>query len=131
MKLRIPVSKWLHGTDDVDKLFDGTRLGSMLHRSQDDKMCCIGIYLEACGVPVTSLTDVGDPADTTLTTIPEQCKWLVTKIEDPEGVYSSEIVNSRDAEELIGENDHQAREQVIAAVFAKHNVEVEFIHDEC
>lgn len=129
MKLKIPVSKWLHGEEDVEKLFDGAKLGSMLHRPQDQKMCCIGIYLEACGISRSLLTDVGDPSDVR-TDLPKQCLWLINILEDPnnEG-YPHQTTNSKDTEDLIQENDNDAREEKIAEIFAKHDVEVEFIHD--
>ena len=103
---------WLQGRD--------SKIGSYLLRPVDEKMCCLGIYLEVLGVTrdrlwnKSFLTSVGGQ-------IPEEASWLL----DNGG-------NSLAALGLADVNDNTKRsksdrERMIANRFAKHGVKVEFI----
>lgn len=90
--------------------------GSLLHRPEDDKRCCLGHYLVACGVNLASLSGVATPAELTKEAIPDEAKWLVDR------GFSSEF-----ALDLMVENDSHARQEEIQKAFLEHGVEVEFV----
>lgn len=116
-KLVIPIDKWLHGKNDNSAVFDGAMPGSLLHRPQDGKLCCIGHYLSACGVALEALSEKETPGDLSMYVIPEEAKWLA----DRDGM------SSQPALDLMQENDTHARQDWIADKFLEHGVEVEFI----
>ena len=100
----------------------GSKVNSLLRI--DDKMCCLGIYLKACGVPNKDLLQVGDPEnlDLPLKMLP---KWLLEEV-DIEGYENSKLVS-----DLIDANDatsckEATREVKVAKLFAKTGIKVTF-----
>ncbi len=126
-KIIIDRKIWLHGKKQIDQTCDTPSKASALYRSLDKKMCCIGIYLNQCGIPkkilldksdAICILDVGYP-------LPKQAAWLV----DTQGHSSEEYHNnSIDSGRLMTINDASANENTIKKLFAKHDVEVEFIN---
>jgi hypothetical protein len=114
-KLTIDRRTWLRG--------EGKETSYLLRRA-DQKQCCVGFYLEACGVPRDIL--VGNEAAHSPEVgeiLPEEAKWLNTKY----------IYSTPDARCLYGANDsrdlsEEDREAIIKEIFLKHDVEVEFIN---
>jgi len=119
MKLVIDRKRWLRG--------EGSE-GSMLLRSIDDKMCCLGFYGIACGLTPERIRDAETPSD-----VPVQSfKKSIDSIWGNGDWLFKNYTSSADCEALMGANDDehssdQAREDRIKEVFAKHDVEVEFI----
>ena len=109
MKLIIDRRVWLRGESM-----------SALLRVSTQTRCCVGIYLSALGVPDEALA--GNPTAYEVNKfIPESAEWLL----------GERCENSDDANDLYGNNDYRSldpatREQMIAAIFARHGVEVEF-----
>lgn len=98
---------------------------SQLHRVKDGKMCCVGIYLHACGVPMDALSGIG-AADSVLAendenkTYVEEACWLIpSRPTDP----ASQLYATNDDDQLAGFE----REQIIEEIFAQHGVDVEFV----
>lgn len=118
-KLVIDRKVWLRG--------EGS-LVSELHRKSDGKMCCLGIYLESCGIPRESMTGRGGPFKMFIdshTEPPEEARWLL----DPHG-YTGQCT-SVIASELMTVNDERGddalRERRVKALFAQAGVDVEFV----
>ena len=111
MKLVIDRSTWLRGEGSDE---------SRLLRSLDGKMCCLGFYSLACGLTDDHICDEATPDEIGKVAWPEDAQWMWDQWD-----------LSDDCEELISTNDlgvllEQEREQIIATIFAKHGVEVEF-----
>lgn len=128
---------WLRG--------EGDSSGQLL-RPDDGKMCCIGIYLEACGVPKELLKgqDVAH-SGVVMPVLPEEAQWLVAGIHcamaqpDAQAAYAinDDALAWKDDD---GDNDNEDREptladawteakyreEKLAKIFAKHDVEVVF-----
>lgn len=122
-KLKIDRSIWLRG--------EGDRRSKLL-RSSDQKMCCIGIYLEACGVDREILSDIGDASSMFVKRVlPEEARWLVSTDISPsaESFYRINdcILNSDYPDEYAEISSEEDREQKIKEMFLKHDVEVEFL----
>lgn len=101
---------------------------SYLLRPADGKMCCVGIYLAACGVPREELSSrqsacaLGVIAGTH--ELPEEARWLLAH-----GVSG---MPSQDATQLYADNDGEwetpvEREERIRGAFARHGIVVEFV----
>jgi hypothetical protein len=116
-RLVIDRSRWFCGR--------GPELSRLL-RPTDKLMCCIGIYLESCGVPPEILSGQCYPTATSVAAhVPEHARWLL----DPEPL---DEVGQSDRTALAVTNDTKGlfrveREQRIAEIFAKHDVEVVFV----
>lgn len=126
-KIIIDRKIWLHGKEQIDNTGNNRQKASMLHRPLDKKMCCIGIYLNQCGV--TKKVLLGEYDATSLIDddikLPEEAEWLVTLGEySPGNSFSN---SSTDARRLMAINDSTANERTIKKIFAKHDVEIEFI----
>lgn len=105
-KLVIDRSRWLRGEGGGE---------SALLRQADKKMCCLGFFGLACGVPSESMLDKGEPAAVEMDAKSLWPPWLEGSVH--------RLIETNDAENLTdGE-----REMGIAAEFAAHGVEVEFI----
>ena len=110
MKLTINRKRWLRG--------DGS---SMLLRSADKKMCCLGFYCRAVGFKPREIRDLGTP------------RWLVKKWDARlKGLVSKRVANTAVCTELMRENDaieveEPFREKRIAALFKRIGVEVRFV----
>ena len=97
----------------------GTPADSALLNGAGD-MCCLGFFGCAIGVSLDDMADKATPGDIADKGWPE---WLLGSLAG----------NSSDGEYLMRVNDSTRvsgdaeRERVIADVFAKHGVEVEFV----
>lgn len=103
-------SVWLRGDDD----------DSMLLRPSDERQCCLGIYLEACGVPRAMLRGVMAP-HVLLHVHKAYDVRLPDWMTESNGTYC----------DLMEDNDNEAlnetvREAVIRAGFAKLGITVTF-----
>ncbi|MEK6883939.1 MAG: hypothetical protein AABY22_30190, partial [Nanoarchaeota archaeon] len=101
MKLTIDRKIWLRGQ----------RESALLVKS--GKMCCVGIYLNACGVSSDDLYNILDPS---YLEIPKKAKWLTC----------SSGSNSKSSIDLMNINDKigtklKKRETEIKKIFKKHN----------
>jgi hypothetical protein len=114
MKLIIDRKIWLRGEGAMK---------SKLLRSTDDKMCCIGIYCEALGVPKNELLDHSGSqvldGEAIGVKLPD---WIQPPAGDSEGdLFSAYEINDDN-----GTRDYE-REKDLTEIFARHDVEVEFI----
>lgn len=122
-KLTIDRTKWLRGKPKE----------AVLYRPADGQMCCVGIYLSACGLTPNQLGHCGivselDVNSKPLLDILPKAAWWLVKETAPE-----QYRDSRTADELYGENDaaevsEEHRESKIAELFADVGIEVEFIN---
>ena len=93
------------------------------------KMCCLGVYLHACGVPKKSMTLLATPRDLPLRDIdiPRTAQWLLSK---QLTTHSNGPANSRTTNALVRANDghmnERAREAAVRRLFAKHGIKVTF-----
>lgn len=115
-KLVIDRKMWLNGNNSE---FGSLRVSEIEKNRR--KMCCLGFYLKDQGVPTSKLTGCSMPGE--LETVPEQCKWLLTK----DGFDSKDCCN------LTTANDDKNlslkdRETKVKDLFAKHNVQVKFVN---
>ena len=102
----------------------GGGLGNgMLRDPNTGKMCCLGIYLKACGVPVKDLENKSMPSNLAGYKLPE---WLVLE-HDPqteeEGV-ASKLADAND--KAAGDIDMKTRKKIIRQGFADNGVKVTF-----
>jgi len=109
--LVIDRSLWLRG--------EGSQHSRLL-RKRDDKMCCLGFYLESCGTERKAMVEKSAPWQLGVNLAPE-ARWLRGTTGD----------NSRDASNLIDTNDDtempaDLREERIVHLFAKQGISVEF-----
>ena len=126
-KIIIDRKIWLHGKKQVDHTGNVSEKSSMLHRPLDGKMCCIGIYLNQCGISKKDLLERSDATSLVEVDIklPKQAEWLITTVRYPSGsIYNN---NTKDAGHLMTVNDGTANEKTIKRVFAKHDVEIKFV----
>ena len=96
-----------------------------LRDPETKKMCCLGIFGEACGVDLTKMDNLGMPNEVEAVAQKSFPKWLF-----------EDRAPSKDAALLAGANDHYfshadagAREidkRIIRKTFAKHGVRVTF-----
>lgn len=109
-----------------------------LKHHEDGKMCCLGFYLQACGVPVEALRGHPDPKavlEADNIEFPQEAQWLVF-LDHPEldehemeGQQCMSVWwdNSGTCQELMTANDDEAisdeeREAAVQRLFAKHAV---------
>jgi hypothetical protein len=116
MRFQIPREKWLRGEGSGE---------SFLLRGSDEKMCCVGIYIEQLGIPREELLDKMTPCSFSCE-IPKEARWLV----QPDG--KGGIENTSLALDLYIINDsrditEEQREAKVKALFAENGVEVEFV----
>jgi len=104
-KLTIHKREWLRGESGHN---------SYLRRSSDGKMCCLGIYLRACGVEVDDLTDVRSPARVA-GGLPGTTWWL-------NRLVSNELMSIND-ESTISETE---REIELTKRFGENGIQVVF-----
>ncbi len=114
-KLVIDRKIWLRGREAFKN--------SQLLRN-DNKRCCVGIYLGQCGVKDKFLKGqdyaIGVPASK----LPDEAKWLID---------FSDYLNSDDAHRLYQINDQpemseKMREYLVKRKFKKYGIAVEFIN---
>lgn len=135
-RFTIDRSKWLAGHEDLlnDRFGEGTV--SCLCDDRGNK-CCLGFYLNACGIKESKLTPYADAADycTNEKTRPAaEWGWL---LENPISPLRGLLRNSEHANKLINANDdfHEPykgrpdseREAEVKALFAEQGIKVEFI----
>lgn len=86
-------------------------------------MCCLGIYLRACGVSAEDILGACDPNDMDNSAVPDEAQWLFK-----EGNIDGA---SEDTCGLVLCNDKSTRqtadEKLITAIFAKHDVDFQFV----
>jgi hypothetical protein len=120
-KFTIDRNIWLRGeSDDSSELF----------RATDKRMCCVGIYLKECGVPLDHLLGRGVPLKEFT---PEEALWLFPAVASSTGHLHPD--QSKLAGNLYVENDVVAchlddesdREKAIKRYFAEAGVEVDFV----
>lgn len=99
----IPRSKWLRGQGNLE---------SFLYRPSDGKQCCVGIYLSACGTPLSSLTGHKEAHG------PDLPLWMHAG----EAIALLELYESNDNRSL----SEPEREAEIAEGFAKQGIAVTF-----
>ena len=114
MKLVIDRKVWLRGEGDAV---------SRLLRPEDQKMCCVGIYGKALGLPDKVLEDVTTATGWGGTTVwpdwvLEECHTLGKTTDIAEVYVTNDEMDFNDRE----------RETRLTLLFAKHGVEVEFIN---
>lgn len=115
MKLEINRNEWLRGEDK----------NSCLLRGRDGRMCCLGIYGRAIGIPIDGLLEQMEP---------ERKEDEYGRYYDwPDWLGNPGYVDGKptDEQQLITMNDapsvdESKREQDIAIIFARHGVEVTF-----
>ncbi len=118
--LIIDRKKWLRGEGDSE---------SYLLRLSDEKMCCLGIYLESCGIERARLLNRASPAAlsaSTMETFPEEAKWLICtnglRFRHPNKVSKLMEIND---ESSFSEEE---REVEISEIFLENGIKVEFIN---
>ena len=114
MDLVIDRTIWLRG--------EGAKASRLLRN--DGKMCCVGIYLEACGVPRGELLDRSTFYILPSAEKPDQASWLDEPAFSLAPSHATQLYAANDAEMCSD------REQTIAAIFAKHDVTVTFVGPE-
>lgn len=113
-------SKWLHGEDSVE---------SKLLRKEDEKQCCLGFYLEACGFSRKNLVNKCKPSELDVKRVPS---WLVGNCNEREAADSSE------SSALMAANDdrltaggylvsERVREAKIVRLFKKQCIKAIFV----
>ncbi|SRR5258706_6565901 len=112
MKLVIERSKWLHG--------EGHSNSSLL-RKRDGKMCCLGFYSLSCGLTQENIMEVPGPRDYTVIKYfnKDETRWLLDHND------ANSLMDLNDGDPILMDAD--SREQAIINIFARHDVEVEFI----
>ena len=121
-KLLIVRQEWLRG--------EGFQ-SSYLLRVTDQKMCCLGFYLAACGVQRSDLAGVEGPSALNVRqgSIPNKAKWLFDSSADAAALCHN---HSKHCDDLMYINDDKVisdeeREQRIREIFAQHGIAVEFV----
>lgn len=116
-KLVIDRRKWLRG--------EGVTTSRLLRRS-DQKQCCVGFYLEACGVSREVLLGNGAAHSPSVSEVlPEEAGWLVINAYGVKnGTEAAKQLYTKNDDILINEEE---REAAIYELFLKYDVEIEFI----
>lgn len=116
-KLVIDREIWLRGDDE----------SSMLFNSSDGRSCCVGIYLEDCGVPDDVMDGIPDVAQLVAHVgdeiLPKRAAWLLDE-EGKDVAAKIDLYLHNDSDE-IGEGE---REEMVAERFAEYGVDVSFIN---
>ena len=105
-------------TIDRKVWFRGSMFGSRLLRD-DEKMCCLGIYLESCGVKREDLLKKLSPKSL-IANIPMEAQWLIER--DSNSDLAKYLIEVNDNESF----SDQEREHDLILFFAQAEVEVEF-----
>lgn len=109
---------WLRG--------EGSERSALL-RAEDGKMCCLGIFLDKCGVPRGRLKGAANPMDPfrpqqDLNDVPKPAQCLFDK-----GSLRSQVFNLMGINDAVGEVSEGVREERIAQEFADIGVRVTFV----
>lgn len=95
---------------------------SRLLRRQDDKMCCLGIYLDACGIAAEKLEDQATPEDVDPSEdIPA---WLYRLTKDSKECTAKvwNLIDTNDDEDI----PETEREAEVERLFANEGIKVTF-----
>lgn len=124
MRLRKPKEftidrgKWVHGGFENKK-----KLGSTNLLNDQERMCCLGFYSEACGVPRDDLRNLATPSGLVGVRVP----YMTSKH------HLGVITNSKLATDLIQINDDlnsptspKEKEKLVRASFKEIDVKVRF-----
>jgi hypothetical protein len=106
-------AKWLHGEGESS---------SFLLRASDSKQCCLGFYLESCGIPRDKLENRASPGNIAFLGGVQLPEWLLD---------IGTLLHSDEASALMVENDSVVtsdfhRESAIIAGFARVGIVVTF-----
>ena len=120
MKLTIDRDVWLRGEGPDE---------SYMHREEDGKMCCLGIYLEACGIPKEAMTQLKTPAEPLRKHNPDPGKdvsWAIM-------MNNGRLTNSPITNQLMRINDsigidEANREDSVREILGERGIEVEFVN---
>ena len=146
-EFELPRSVWFRGEGDYGS---GLLLDDTAVKDEDvGKMCCLGVYLKACGLPEKYLNDVGEPVSVNSLMHHEMPSWLFKKSsvtyssrmaasEDCSMLMSindEELVDDETFEELTAEDDvrkwhhrsEEERERKIIELFAKNGIKVNIV----
>lgn len=126
-------SEWLRGELSWE---DGEN-ESKLYRTEDRRMCCLGLDALACGVPREILEDQATPLQVGRE-IKEECPLPDALAYVARWVYSSfgeYEIHSQDATDLMTINDDrdfsdEERIEEMRPIFAKHGIELVFLPNE-
>jgi hypothetical protein len=114
--ITITRKNWLHGEGGYT---------SRLIRRCDEKKCCLGFYLEQCGISPSVLENTSCPSDLGSDLIPQEAQWLLSD----RRAYGND---SKEGERLMNSNDSTRttdghKEKFIKKTFANHGVKVKFV----
>lgn len=99
-------SRWYRGQDN----------GARLLRAKDGMMCCLGLYLESCGVPHEELLEREYPSRVS-GFIPEEAMWTVLSSDDLKVAWTND-------DSALSDDD---REPKLVELFARHGVNLTFV----
>lgn len=118
----------------------GDELESKLYRPRDGKMCCLGVYLEACGFEKVDMADIATPLMMQLGELPS---WLLEGTRDISSKDVTALMRVNDERILDTETyewykvrgtlnaqhhaDEDEREEKIIALFKKQGVTVNIV----
>jgi hypothetical protein len=106
-------------TIDRSKWFRGGKPEDSRLLRDDGKQCCVGFYLEACGVPRKHLLRANYfPRDTT-PTVPAGADWLM--VSRDAGEASVYVVNDAPG------YSEEKRESLLTKLFADQGIDVTFV----
>jgi hypothetical protein len=124
MKVTIKRSEWYRGNGGK---------GSALLRDVDGMKCCVGFFALACGMErdvIMGRSEIRDVPNYDNTELPEPAKWMaeygagwLLNTDDAREIYN---LNDRPVCELTTKSEEE-RERGLAELFAKHDVELEFV----
>lgn len=116
MKYIIDRTRWLRG--------EGGMVSRLL-RYKDGKMCCLGQIATQCGIPTHLIESACTPSESTQLRLSPWPAWML----DPE-LGRSETTDCRKAMDVNDDKEttDAVKEDALAAIFAKHGDELEFIN---
>lgn len=112
---------WIRGRSATDS--DGVGLSRLL--THDGRRCCLGFYLEACGVADEALVGESEPNDVARHAVESNASLV------PDWLLDDILNDSADACALMTHNDNErlseeVREWRVTETFGRHGVTVEF-----
>jgi hypothetical protein len=110
-------------TIDRDIWIRGVTPESALLHSPTGKMCCVGIYLQACGVPRDRLKDKPTASWIDMDLLPANARWLVTGVGGDHETPAAAALYAVNDDFAVNELQ---REVEIVELFARQGIEVEF-----
>lgn len=118
MKLTINRPQWLRGEGST---------ASRLVRVADDKMCCLGFYGLACGIPKAKMTNIQSflPFESKIS-LPDSMSWLLGEKKEWSSKLGAKLMLTNDNEEKT----NQDRESELIELFAQVGVELTFTDED-